>query len=500
MEISVDTLRQTIAPDSSGCETTETAKPTLRCATTADVRVPTSRWGTVASFVAADILGLLLVVGGIHLGAESLLQAEPLSLSSLVAVSVPVVVVLFAFAGLYRQRFAHPALEMQRIAVITGTVGGTAALTVFLATGAVVLPLLIAAAGALGMLVLPVCRVLNRILCAQRPWWGFPAVVVTRESSGEGILDTLRRWPEIGLRPVAVLSDTDMDGTSDVPFCGHHELAPQFAQQFDIPYVIVAMPSLTRCQRANMLLRYTKFFDHVLVLPDGASAPAQWTTGQSGEGLFGYGVRHAMRRPGARFFKRVMDVVGAGLATLVLFPVLGIIAWAIRRDSPGSVFYRQERMGEEGRIFHVLKFRTMYQDADEKLAEILATDPQRRREYQRYHKMEDDPRVTTVGRFLRRYSLDELPQLFNVLRGDMSLVGPRAYMPGELPKMDHLARVILQGPPGITGLWQVSGRNRLSFSQRVHLDVHYMQNCSLWLDLYLLVRTVPTVLSGEGAS
>jgi len=108
--------------------------------------------------------------------------------------------------------------------------------------------------------------------------------------------------------------------------------------------------------------------------------------------------------------------------------------------------------------------------------------------------------VTPIGTFLRRYSLDELPQILNVLRGEMSLVGPRAYMPSELDEMQGLARALLQSPPGMTGLWQVSGRNRLSFADRVHLDVHYIQNWSPWLDLYLLVRTVPVVLSGDGAA
>jgi lipopolysaccharide/colanic/teichoic acid biosynthesis glycosyltransferase len=142
----------------------------------------------------------------------------------------------------------------------------------------------------------------------------------------------------------------------------------------------------------------------------------------------------------------------------------------------------------------------MHVNADAILADLLAEDPALRREYERFHKLQNDPRVTRIGRVLRRYSLDELPQLFNVLLGDMSLVGPRAYMPKELPKMKNLASIVLQTPPGITGLWQVSGRNALSFERRVDLDVHYFKNWSPWLDLYLLIRTVPVVLSGEGAS
>jgi Undecaprenyl-phosphate galactose phosphotransferase WbaP len=260
------------------------------------------------------------------------------------------------------------------------------------------------------------------------------------------------------------------------------------------------MPSLTHEQRSNLIAHYSKFFDHVFVVPDPDGTPALWTTGRPGDGLFGYGVRNVALRPGARFVKRAVDVVGALVGLVLLSPLLAAIALAIRMDAPGAVFYRQERMGRKGRIVTILKFRTMFEDADQKLAEILAADPALRREYDRYHKLQEDPRVTRIGKLLRRYSLDELPQILNVLRGDMSLVGPRAYMPSELNKMDGLARAVLQSAPGITGLWQVSGRNHLSFADRVHLDVHYIQNWSPWLDLYLLVRTGPVVLSGEGAA
>jgi Undecaprenyl-phosphate galactose phosphotransferase WbaP len=299
---------------------------------------------------------------------------------------------------------------------------------------------------------------------------------------------------------VALLSDTPQDDILDVPVRGGYEMVPYLARHFDIPYAILAMPSLTHAGRANLLAQYSKFFDHVFVVADPAGVPALWTTGRSGDGLFGYGVRNVALRPGARFVKRAADFIGAVIGTILLAPVLAVIALLIRMDSLGSVFYRQERMGREGRIVTILKFRTMYEDADRKLAEILDADPALREEYEQYHKLQDDPRVTRIGKFLRRYSLDELPQILNVLRGDMSLVGPRAYMPSELAKMNGLARAVLQSPPGMTGLWQVSGRNRLSFADRVNLDVHYIQNWSPWLDLYLLVRTGPVVLSGEGAS
>lgn len=467
--------------------------------------VAASSWATVLTFVLGDMVGLLSVMGIVYLGASWVAPGVTHGLY----LALPLVfgggLGAFAFVGLYQRRFTHPALEMQRMGVITAALSGTAALTVYLALGDVLLAGLVAAGGLLGAAVLPICRALFRILFARARWWGFPAVVIGSEGSGKTILDTLGRWPEIGIQPVALLSDTvdsepDAADASQPDIQGGYELAPLLARQFKIPYAIIAMPELKHQGRAKLLAQYSKFFEHIFVVADPAGAPALWTTGQSGDGLFGYGVRNVALRHGARFLKRTGDLLGALAGLALLAPLLAVLAVLVRLDSSGAILYRQERMGQDGRIFTVLKFRTMYDDAHAQLARILENDPDRRREYERYHKLNDDPRVTRVGAVLRHYSLDELPQLFNVLAGDMSLVGPRAYMPTELPKMNGLAQAVLQTPPGITGLWQVSGRNHLSFTERVNLDVHYTQNWSPWLDLYLLVRTMPVVLSGDGAS
>ncbi len=466
----------------------------------ASLEVSTSQWATVLTFVLGDALCILSVLGIIRLLASVTVPAAAVGIYEAAAVVVPGGLLVYAATGLYRRRFTHPALEMQRIGLLTLLVGGVSSGTLFLATGDATAALLLGVGGGLGAVVVPVCRTLFRILFARAQWWGFPAVIVGEGTSGSAILATLNRWPEIGIRPVALLSDTPAAEEGPVPIRGGYELASYLARAFDIPYVIVALPGLSHEERACLVARYAKFFDHVFVVSDPAGAPALWTTGRSGDGLFGYGVQNVAHRRGAQLVKRAVDVAGALLVLAVLAPVLAGIALLIRMDAPGAVLYRQERMGQEGRIITILKFRTMYEDADQTLASILKTDPRRRREYERYHKLQDDPRVTPIGKFLRRYSLDELPQILNVLRGDMSLVGPRAYMPSELQEMSGLARAVLQCPPGITGLWQVSGRNRLSFADRVNLDVHYLQNWSPWLDLYLLVRTGPVVLSGEGAA
>ncbi len=464
------------------------------------LEIPTSQWGTVLTFVLGDLVGLLSVLGCVYLLTSVLAPGYAINVYTSLGIALPTLVGVFALIGLYQRRFTHPALEMQRMGGVTLLVGVIAGGTTYVTTESFVPAALIVAGGVVGGLVIPVCRSLFRILFARAPWWGFPAVIVSSESADSGILSTLNRWPEIGIRPVAFLSNETAPDAPSVPVKGGYELAPYLARHFNIPYAILVMPSLDHRGRANLLARYSKFFDHVFVITDPGGSPALWTTGRSGDGLFGYGVQHLALRKGAWLVKRVIDLVGASLLLLLLAPLLATIAVLLWMDSSGGVFYRQERMGREGRIFTVLKFRTMYEDADERLEEILANDPARRKEYERYHKLENDPRVTDVGEVLRQYSLDELPQLFNVLKGEMSLVGPRAYLPRELKKMNGLARAVLQSPPGITGLWQVSGRNQLSFASRVNLDVHYIQNWSPWLDLYLLVRTIPVVFSGEGAA
>jgi len=197
--------------------------------------------------------------------------------------------------------------------------------------------------------------------------------------------------------------------------------------------------------------------------------------------------------------KRLMDVVVAAMALVVLVPVFVLIAVGIRLDSQGPVLFRHKRLGLAGRPFFVLKFRTMVPDAAQRLQRYLEENPTARAEFAAEYKLRDDPRVTRLGKFLRRTSLDELPQLWNVLVGEMSLVGPRPIVPEELSKYGDYGRYLLRVPPGMTGLWQVNGRNDLSYDERIRLDMYYIHNWSLWLDLVILVRTIPAVLARRGA-
>ena len=171
----------------------------------------------------------------------------------------------------------------------------------------------------------------------------------------------------------------------------------------------------------------------------------------------------------------------------------------LKLTSPGPILYRQARIGQGGRHFHIYKFRTMEVDADKKLAQYLESHPHLRQEWELNQKLENDPRITLVGRFLRKTSLDELPQLWNVVTGDMSFVGPRPIVDSEIERYGDCFNLYKQVQPGITGLWQVYGRNKTTYQRRVQLDEFYVENWSLILDLYILYRTFRTVLLREGA-
>lgn len=202
--------------------------------------------------------------------------------------------------------------------------------------------------------------------------------------------------------------------------------------------------------------------------------------------------------------KRLMDILGSTLAIIILSPLFLIVSISIMFDSPGPVLAdTPKRVGQGGRLFTMYKFRSMVQNAHE----VLEQDPKLLEQYRKNsYKIFNDPRITGVGKILRRFSIDEFPQFFNILTGDMSLVGPRAYYPFELeeqqikyPRSRKFVKIILSGKPGVTGIWQVSGRSNINFDKRVEMDAEYLQKQSILYDIWLIIKTIPAVISGIGA-
>lgn len=199
------------------------------------------------------------------------------------------------------------------------------------------------------------------------------------------------------------------------------------------------------------------------------------------------------------YIKRTTDILVSSVALVFLAPVFLVICAFIKADSKGKAMYTQTRIGEDGKLFKLYKFRTMVPDADNKLTELLAKDEKAREEYRINKKLRNDPRVTKAGAFLRKTSLDELPQLINVLKGEMSLIGPRPYLPREQEDMGNYYRTIIQSKPGITGLWQVSGRSNTTFNERLKIDIEYNAKKSLKQDFLILIKTVSVIFKKEGA-
>ncbi|GMA13840.1 hypothetical protein E5F05_17370 [Deinococcus metallilatus] len=302
--------------------------------------------------------------------------------------------------------------------------------------------------------------------------WGVEVAVIGDGEVAALVMETLRNDWSLGYRPVA-------DGQANL--------------------AILAVPNIPYAVRDRLLDGPLALFRRVLVMVSQPASDSRWAGSHH---LGSFSVLEARRRhlePGDLRQKRFFDLLVVTLLFPLLTPMLLLVAAAVALDSRGPVLYGAPRMGWRGGAFCCWKFRTMHENAEERLVELLAQDPEARAYYATYHKLPNDPRVTRVGRFLRRTSLDELPQLLNVLRGDMSLVGPRPYLVRERPDLGPHADVILSCRPGMTGWWQVSGRSGTSFQGRVQMDLQYVRRWSPWLDLTLLAATTYVVLRRKGA-
>jgi len=240
----------------------------------------------------------------------------------------------------------------------------------------------------------------------------------------------------------------------------------------------------------------------IIFVPDLIGVPLYNVEAQTlfNEQIMMLSLRNNLARRRNRMFKRFFDIAVGGLLCVPILPILLVIAICITLDSKGSAFFNAQRIGKHGKTFTCYKFRSMHTNAGEILKEYLAAHSAAQEEWNTFAKLRDyDPRVTKVGRWIRKYSLDELPQILNVIKGDMSLVGPRPYLPREKEDIGEYLSTITLTVPGITGFWQTSGRNDVSFAGRVAMDTWYVRNWSIWLDLMYLFKTAKIVLTGKGA-
>lgn len=478
--------------------TTVVEAPVGRAIGSQQARLSTSRRLTQLTLLMSDVVALCTTVNALLVATKLTGLALPEPFLLIPAFSL--FLLAYASGNLYQPFAIQPEKELLGLTKASIVVFlGLALPAAFVAPSARSLMLLYGIAAPMLILFVPFMRVLTRIMFSRASWWGLSALVIGRGDAGREAVKLLKRLPELGIKPVALLQDDIETGQyMGIQTLGSTRLYRTLAQTQRIPFVVLALEEAEESMYLRTL-QALSIFDRVFVVRGDTTDHPVLVDARE---LDTYVETWEPREPAPyqRVIKRGMDI-GFSSAMLVAFaPLLLAIVVMMKITSPGPLFFVQQRLGHKKRTFGVIKFRTMHLDAEEKLQEILRNDPVQRQEYEIFHKLRNDPRVTSIGKVLRRYSLDELPQLWNVLMGDMSLVGPRAYIPREIPQMLGKERVVLACNPGLTGLWQVSGRNQLSFGERVVIDVNYRKDWSLALDYYILLKTIPVVLTGHGAS
>ncbi|UBV44429.1 exopolysaccharide biosynthesis polyprenyl glycosylphosphotransferase (plasmid) [Deinococcus taeanensis] len=343
-------------------------------------------------------------------------------------------------------------------------------------------------------LVLTLRYVVRRVLMRAQ-LWGVPTIVY---GAHEGVIAALQATPGLGYLPVGVFDDVPDGRVLGVPVLGPLQ-AINLGQPV-APVAIVALPQLKRAEFAHLLEGTLRAYRKVVVVSAMADLPSLWAMSVDMGGILGLELTRNLLDPTARLLKRAFDLTSVLVTAACWVPLCLLLALGLWLETRTSPLFLQERVGEDGRQFFTWKFRTMVPNAEQVLERHLAQNPALRAEWETHFKLRVDPRITRLGALLRKTSLDELPQLVNVLRGEMSLVGPRplpAYHESQL--LPRTRQIRAQVQPGMTGLWQVSGRSAAGNAGMERWDPYYVRNWSLWLDLVILARTLKVVVLGSGA-
>jgi Undecaprenyl-phosphate galactose phosphotransferase WbaP len=332
------------------------------------------------------------------------------------------------------------------------------------------------------LLLLPITRFLTRNILSRLPIYGVSVVIFGNGPWAMNVTSSLTRVRRLGWKPY-----------NNQPY---KELGQSKNNHYSNIAILAFEKGISITKKIRELSRH---FSKVVVVEDTNNYGSLWVEIRDLDSFMGVEYQYHLLSKTNTFIKQTIDFVAAFVLLIVLSPLLLLSCLLIRLDSNGPIFYRQERLGRNYKMINIYKFRSMVPDAEVKLQELLDKDPVSNERYKIYHKLEHDPRVTNIGRFLRRFSIDEFPQLINVLKGEMSLSGPRAYLPSELSEMGDYADTILRVNPGMTGWWQVLGRHNTSFQKRLQMDEYYISNWSIWMDIYIFLKTIGVLIYGKGA-
>jgi len=330
---------------------------------------------------------------------------------------------------------------------------------------------------------------------------GIPTVIYGSGTTGKFVVNCLLDSIRTGYVPVLILDDNPLgdDEYKGIPIIHDFSIGPEIVKRYNIKMAIVALPKLDAHKLKILTNMSVNAFRYNVIIPNFFNISSIWMSVRDFNGILGIDTSNKFNLSWNKGIKRLMDLIPVVIGGFIILPFLLVVALLIKLTSKGPILYKQKRLGRDGKHFYALKFRTMAVDAEERLQKLLDSDPDLKKEWEENHKLLNDPRITSFGKFLRRTSIDEFPQLFNIIKGDMSLVGPRPIVDAEVEKYgDDYARVF-SIKPGLTGLWQVSGRSDSNYLDRVSYDIYYLQSWSIWLDLWIIFKTFGVVIIGKGA-
>jgi len=462
---------------------------------------------TATAFIFSDLIAVLLsfawgffwvriygfIIGYDSINAKSFITYWPY---------LPAFIVIFQLHRLYPGVSLAPSEEMRRFFIGSLIAYGGIIMSRFIEKNrwdAVNSAFLIS--GVFSTIILLTIRSITHWFLHKTKLGGIPAVIYGSGETGKLVADCLLGSIRTGYVPVLILDDNPLgeDEYNGIPIIHETSAGPEIVNRYNIKMAIVAMPSLDPIKLKHLQNTSVRYFRYNVLIPNFYNLSSIWMSVRDFSGVLGIDTSNKLNMAFNLFVKRFMDLAIVIFGGILVLPILLLIALLIKIDSPGKILYKQKRIGINGKHFYTYKFRTMVADAEQKLQELLENDPVFNKEWHENYKLHKDPRITRIGKFLRRTSIDEFPQLINILKGEMSLVGPRPIIDDEIEKYGDDYTRVFSVKPGLTGLWQVSGRSDSNYLDRVAYDIYYQQSWSVWLDLWIIFKTFGVVIIGKGA-
>ncbi len=409
---------------------------------------------------------------------------------------IPIMLAVFYAAGLYPGFVLPPEDEVKKFSICSFFSLAGIALSITVEEADEKWPIVVALllATPFAGFFLPFGREVIRLILGKMKWWGVPAVIYVSGHSGDTVIQRLLKRPDFGYKP-ALIIDSKADSVGD--FSGIPVYPPSKEIFYEIKLCKIKVAIL--CDYDKDITDINSYYRYTVQVPRNTDTNTISADVRDFGGILAFASTHNLTRISQRILKRLTDLFLLLLSAPVTIPLVLFVAILIKISSPGPVFYGHKRIGKNGTEFKCWKFRSMVIDADKMLEKIFLEHPEMREEWERDRKFTNDPRVTKIGKILRKTSIDEIPQFFNVLTGEMSFIGPRPVTEPELVRYGSKRDFILSVQPGLSGMWQISGRSDTGYEERITLDSYYIQNWSVWLDLWIIIKTFYVVFKGKGA-